>query len=290
MKKLIKRFFILNLRSDILLSEENRKLLLREKEEKEKLISKKEEAIRNSLDEHEKKMHDVAKFNRLHEKAKQNQDTYNKGPSESRVAELKKEKLELGRMTKKLEGEFIRKQSQLISKEIKCSDISESIVTFRRKEIVLEQKKIRLDREYQEHLKEIKNFQTSLKNYEKEMNKLNDFLALFFDKKAVLENKNKNINKDFKEKLKEIEQLSGQLEVQIDQLRENKAELLGQITECERQIFLWERKIQLEKEMQEALNPNIAKEELKLLKKELHIMNLKFNDIKKKYGLNKSNE
>jgi chromosome segregation ATPase len=265
-----------------MLSEENKKLLLREKEEKEQLVKKKEEIIRNSLDEHEKKMHDVAKFNRLHEKAKQNQDTYNKGPSESRVAELKKEKMELFKKTKKFEGEFIKKQSQLIAKEIKCSEISENIINIKRKEIVLEQKKIRLDKEYQDYLKEIKSFETSLKNYEKEMNKLNDFLALFSDKKGVMENKNKNITKDFGEKLKEIERISGQLELKIDQLRENKSELLGQIMECERQNFLWERKIQLEKEMQEALNPNIAKEELKFLKKELHIMNLKFNDIKKK--------
>jgi chromosome segregation ATPase len=265
-----------------MISEENKKLLLREKEEKEQLVKKKEEIIRNSLDEHEKKMHDVARLNRLHEKAKQNEDTYNRGPSESQVNELKKEKLELSKKTRKLEGEFIKKQSQLISKELKCSNIGEKIVNFKRKHIVLEQKKIRLENQYKDYTKEIKNFLTSLKNYEKEMNKLNDFLALFSDKKGKLENQNKNITKDFQEKLKEIEQLSGQLEIQIDQLKENKSELLGQITECERQIFLWERKIQLEKEMQEALNPNIAKEELKLLKKELHIMNLKFNDIKKK--------
>ena len=114
------------------------------------------------------------------------------------------------------------------------------------------------------------------------MNKLNDFLALFLEKKASLHNQNENLHKDFSEKLKEVEQESGKLEVAVDQLRENKAELLGEITECERQVFLWERKIQLEREMQEALDPNVAKEELKMLKKELHIMTLKFNDIKKK--------
>lgn len=265
-----------------MLSDENKKLLLREKEEKEQLVKKKEEIIRGNMDVHEKKMHDVAKFNRLHEKAKQNQDTYNKGPSEARVAELKKEKVDLFRRTKKLEGEFIKKQSELIAKEIQCTQIGEDIFSFKRKEIVLEQKKIRLDGEYQGHVREIKQFGTSLKNYEKEMNKLNDFLALFGEKKETMENKCKNITKDFKEKLREIERISGSLELKMDQLKENKAELLGQITECERQIFLWERKIQLEREMQKALNPNVAKEELKLLKKELHIMNLKYNDIKKR--------
>lgn len=265
-----------------MISDENKKLLLREKEEKERQVKKKEEIIRGNMDEHEKKMHDVAKFNRLHEKAKQNQDTYNKGPSESRVAELKKEKVDLFRQNKKLEGEFIKKQSEFIKKQFSCGQIKDEISSFKRKEIVLEQKKIRLDGEYCEHVRDIKNFGTSLKNYEKEMNKLNDFLALFGEKKESMENKCKNITKDFKEKLREIEHASGQLELKMDRLRENKAELLGQITECERQIFLWERKIQLEQEMQKALNPNVSKKELKLLKKELHVMNLKYNDIKKK--------
>lgn len=35
--------------------------------------------------------------------------------------------------------------------------------------------------------------------------------------------------------------------------------------EAEKQILLWERKIQLEKEMQEALDPNVGQSELKLL-------------------------
>lgn len=121
-----------------------------------------------------------------------------------------------------------------------------------------------------------------MKNYEKEMESLNGFLDLFQKKRKNLENENVNMRNDFQEKLKEIEGISGQLEDDVDKLKENKAELLGTITECERQIMLWQRKIQLEKEMQEALDPNVSKEEIKLLKKELHIMALKLADIKKK--------
>ena len=147
---------------------------------------------------------------------------------------------------------------------------------------MLEQKKIRLEGDYNEHEKEIKSFKASLKNYEKEMNQLNDFLALFLQKKNKLENQNEYIHKDITEKLKEVEAESGNLELMVDRLKESKAELLGEITECERQVFLWQRKIQLEREMQDALDPNVSKEELKTLKKELHIMTLKLNDIKKK--------
>ena len=39
------------------------------------------------------------------------------------------------------------------------------------------------------------------------------------------------------------------MEDQITKLKEEKAEILAEIVEAERQILLWERKITLEKEM-----------------------------------------
>lgn len=96
---------------------------MREKEEKESLIAKQEEHIRSNHDEHEKKMHEVAKFNRLHEKAKANDGGNGVEPTEAKMAELEKESQELAQSTKKFEGMFIKKQSQLITREIKCNNL-----------------------------------------------------------------------------------------------------------------------------------------------------------------------
>ena len=49
--------------------------------------------------------------------------------------------------------------------------------------------------------------------------------------------------------------------------------------ECERQILLWERKIELEKEMQETLDPNVGQQELKTLEKELHLKKLRLSEL-----------
>ena len=51
--------------------------------------------------------------------------------------------------------------------------------------------------------------------------------------------------------------------------------------ECERQILLWERKIELEKEMQSALDPTVGQKEIKQLKKEYHLKKLKLNELTK---------
>lgn len=69
------------------------------------------------------------------------------------------------------------------------------------------------------------------------------------------------------------------LEIDIDKIREEKADLMNEIIECERQILLWERKYQLEREMQEALDPNVGQSEIEELTKELHRMELKYQSL-----------
>mmetsp|Transcript_2903 Transcript_2903/g.417 ORF Transcript_2903/g.417 Transcript_2903/m.417 type:complete len:115 (-) Transcript_2903:672-1016(-) len=114
------------------------------------------------------------------------------------------------------------------------------------------------------------------------MNKLNDALYEFRAKHEKLKNENINIESEFVEKLKELEKKSVKLEVQIDRLKDEKANLLSDIVECERQILLWERKIQLEREMQEALDPTFGQSEIIDLKKEIHRMELRLDDLRKK--------
>lgn len=89
-------------------------------------------------------------------------------------------------------------------------------------------------------------------------------------------NDNFNIENEFKQKLKELENESIKLENSIATLKEEKADILAEIVEDERQILLWERKIQLEKEMQDALDPNIGQTEIVAMKKEIHRMELRY--------------
>lgn len=79
-----------------------------------------------------------------------------------------------------------------------------------------------------------------------------------------------------------MEKESVYLEVEIDRIKDEKAQLLSEIVESEKQILLWERKIHLEKEMQETLDPNYGQKEIQELKKEIHRMELRLDDIRKK--------
>lgn len=67
---------------------------------------------------------------------------------------------------------------------------------------------------------------------------------------------------DFAEKLKELQRNSEQMEKDIVECKEQKNQLLEDILEAERQVMLWEKKILLEKETQEALDPEYGQAEV----------------------------
>lgn len=134
----------------------------------------------------------------------------------------------------------------------------------------------------QSHEKDIRLLEVALKNLDFEMNKLNDLYYKNTAQQTKMTNDNFNIENEFKQKLKELENESIKLENSIATLKEEKADTLAEIVEAERQILLWERKIQLEKEMQDALDPNIGQSEIVAMKKEIHRMELRYEQMRKK--------
>lgn len=112
----------------------------------------------------------------------------------------------------------------------------------------------------------------SLRN---DMNRLNDKLSKSRGNVESLTNENFNFETEFLEKLKELECHSSQIDIKIDNIKEEKALILQEILQCERQICLWERKIQLEREMQETIDPTIGQAEVQQMKKEIHRMELR---------------
>merc|ERR1719359_1407432 len=97
-----------------------------------------------------------------------------------------------------------------------------------------------------------------------------------------LSNSNSMMETEFVAKLKEIESQCLSMEASVGQVKEEKAAMTQDIIEAERQVLLWERKITLEKEMQEALDPNIGQAEAAAMKKEIHRMELRLDQLKRR--------
>jgi len=87
---------------------------------------------------------------------------------------------------------------------------------------------------------------------------------------------------EFVAKLREIEQASLEMEGSIRQVKDEKANMTQEIIEAERQVMLWERKIHLEREMQSALDPSVGQSESTAMKKEIHRMELRLDQLKRR--------
>jgi len=169
----------------------------------------------------------------------------------------------------------------LIKRQEDKSKVDSQNQDLKTQKSILDQKKIRINSEVDGHGKKIRELEVAQKNQVFEMNKLNDLIYQNNERQEKLTNDNFNIEMEFKQKLKEMENESIKLENQITQLKEQKSDILIDIIDAEKQILLWERKYQLEKEMQDALDPTIGQTEIVAMKKEIHRMQLQYDLFRK---------
>ena len=59
------------------------------------------------------------------------------------------------------------------------------------------------------------------------------------------------------------------LNASVEELRGERAEALAAVVEAEREVMVWERRVQLEKEMREAVDPAYGNEQLAAARKEV---------------------
>jgi len=271
----------LNTTSQIDVLKQKKREVSEERKKKEETVATYELEIRQGHDINEKKQSEVGKLNKLHDEIMNNASEMSRGPMDAHRNHLWQQIKEKTEEVGRLERDWIKKQTSLVKNQLSFDKFSEEISTSRTKKTILEQKKMRLNTIYKNHEKEIRSIKIGLKNLQTEMNKLNDGIAKNQHSETKLKNENFHIQSEFVQKLKELEGTNVKLEVGIDNLKEEKAELLQNIVEAERQLLLWERKIQLEKEIQEALDPEIGQSEIKLLKKDLHRMELRLDELRK---------
>merc|ERR1712203_27722 len=101
-------------------------------------------------------------------------------------------------------------------------------------------------------------------------------------KSKELANGNQMMETEFVQKLKEIEGQCLDMERSVERVKEEKNNMTTEVLEAERQVLLWERKITLEKEMQEALDPNVGQADSSAMKKEIHRMELRLEQLKRR--------
>lgn len=272
----------LNTKAHIKELEETHKEFESELKEKDKLIEKYEQEIRKRHDEVEKKQLYIVRLNKKFESLTANkEDAPETGPLEATINHLTKEINHKEKESNEMQRQWIKCQTELVGLMSQMEEKQEKVQELNSKETIMKQKRLRVERNYQEQVEEVKGIEKSIVHMQVRFSKLNELIAQHKKLKEELSNENFTIQEDFKEKLKELEERSISMDTQVVELKAEKERIFTEIIEYERQILLWEKKIQLEKETQAALDPTHGQAELKGMKKEIHRMELRLNQLRR---------
>jgi coiled-coil domain-containing protein 40 len=254
----------------------------KEVKEKEALAAKYQLEIRQRHDEIEKKMYRVDRLNKKYEKMVESAGgEENLGPLENTIKNLNKEIDAMNLECKELEREWLRRQTEMVTMTAECEQLNERNNEQQARVTVLTQQQLRLT-------KDLHDLQTKLKvgkhvngDYNKDISKLNALISQNHEQEHGLQAQNFIIELDCVEELKEAEHDCVSIQGLISESKTSKASLLDEIVESERQAMLWEKKIQLDKETKQALDPTVGKAENENMEKEIHRMELRFEALKR---------
>eukprot|EP00931_Biecheleriopsis_adriatica_P068499 TRINITY_DN42438_c0_g1_i1.p1 TRINITY_DN42438_c0_g1~~TRINITY_DN42438_c0_g1_i1.p1 ORF type:complete len:886 (+),score=330.43 TRINITY_DN42438_c0_g1_i1:115-2772(+) len=255
--------------------------------EREKLIEQYEQEIRKRHHQIEKKQLYVDRLNREYDEKRtklENEagDADVAGPQEAKLKHMKKTIADLTKECSDMQKDWIQKQTQLLSISTDTDRLKASLNENKNKKMVLEQKKLRIEGQLESQQKEIRELELNMKHLRFDMDRMNSAVVKNESKSNELANSNQMMETEFVQKLKEIEQRCMDMERNVAAVKDEKNQMNQDILESERQVLLWERKITLEKEMQAALDPNVGQSDAAAMKKEIHRMELRLDQLKRR--------
>ncbi|GLC36058.1 hypothetical protein PLESTB_000533200 [Pleodorina starrii] len=255
-------------------------LLDEELRDKGRTIEKYELEIKRRNDEIEKKTREIDILNRRYERILDARGTGEEtGPLEATIKNLQREIDTKAQESKELQRRWINYQQELVGLQNENGGLTETLARLRAEHTVLFQKKRRLEQQLEGQDKAIKGLNSGMARLHVDLQRVNGLIATNSAARAALAEDNFNLEGRIMNDLRVMEEEAARINSQIDEGRSTKRDTLAEIVEAERQIMLWERKIQLEKEMAAVMDPTIGQDVVGEMKKEIHRMQLRLGEL-----------
>lgn len=248
---------------------------------KDKLIEKYEAEIRQRHDKIDKKQVYIARLNKKLEKINAGAEDEHTGPLEATIHSMSKEILGLERESGEKQKQWVKAQTELVAV---IQDTEEERGTLREldaRHTVLQQKRLRLRQGLEAETEDVRDLQRAVRHLHTSMRKVNELISKYCAQESTVGNAIFTAEGEFGARLRDLELDSVNLEGSVAKLRAEKDEVLNQIVEAEKEILVWEKKIQLARETQEALNPEYGQPEIQGMKKEIHRMKLRLGQLQR---------
>ncbi|KAJ3074995.1 Coiled-coil domain-containing protein 40 [Podochytrium sp. JEL0797] len=258
---------------------EDMKLLEKDLCVKNDLIEKYELEIRRRNDEVGKKQGEMDMLNKRFDLLTSRSQEESMGPLEATIHNVSKLVDQKDKDCIQLSSFWLRAQNELVTTSKKSNTLQDEMSDLKMRLAVLSRKKAVVNNQFETELKEIRSHQRNIRQLQNDMIKINTLLSKQTQVQSVLEENNVGLEQEFRARLKIAELDSIRIESKIDDLREEKKRALQGLVEAERQLMLWEKKIQLAKETQAALDPNIGATEIREMSVEIHRMKLRYTSM-----------
>lgn len=261
---------------------EQKNVVGKELNDKETTIERYQVEIRQRNDEVEKKMYRVDRLNKKYEKMVESSGgEENLGPLENTVRNLRKEIAVFSDECKELERVWLKSQTEMVAISSEADKVSDVKTELQARVTILTQQQLRLTKDVKNLQNEVKGSQQQNVDLQKDVTKVNNLISSNHEQAVSLENANYVLEMECVEELKELEKDSVHLQSFIQSLKTNKQTLLDEVLETERQLLLWEKKIQLDKETRDALDPTVGQQEAQSMEKEVHRMVIRLDGLKR---------
>ncbi|NWV26680.1 CCD40 protein, partial [Origma solitaria] len=203
------------------------------------------------------------------------------GPLEIEINQLTKEIEECSSKVMTLQKYWLNEQKELVKLTREREEQITSLDTLQKQIIIMQQRKVRMENEIQQEIKEQKVVERHMKNMSNDLIKLNVLIKKNNSSFEDLQNGKIVTENEFVQSLKEAEKESVEMQERHNQLIEEKERLLNSLVEAEHQILLWEKKIQLAKEMREATDSLLEHGEIHDMKTEIRRMQVRYGQLLK---------
>uniref|UniRef100_Q8BI79-2 Isoform 2 of Coiled-coil domain-containing protein 40 n=1 Tax=Mus musculus TaxID=10090 RepID=Q8BI79-2 len=176
---------------------------------------------------------------------------------------------------------WLRLQQELVQVTHEREEQLVSVDQLKKEVHIMEQKKLRIESKIAHEKKEQKIVSRHMRDLDNDLSKLNMLLDKNRCSSEELEQNNIATETEFLRTLKDSERETIQMQEKLMELSEEKATLLNSFMEAEHQIMLWEKKIQLAKEMRSSVDSETGQTEIRAMKAEIHRMKVRHGQLLK---------
>ena len=277
------RVDVLNTQASLATLDETLVVLDSELAEKSRTVDKYEAEIKRRNDDIAKRARDVDRLNKkLEALSGGDDDGENLGPMEATMKNMNKEVEQKEKENKELQRRWVNWQTELVTAVNENNELTEKTQRLKQEKTLLSARRNRLDQNLHRQKDECGQLAKAMERMHQDMVRINALRDKNSKLHDALVTDNYVLETEIVGELKDLEVEAVTLESKIEARAEEKKRVVAEVVETERQIMLWERKIQLEKETQAALDPDVGGDVVGAMKKEIGRMETRHGELVKR--------